>query len=449
VSAEAHRPGEDLRARAALHRSRATDLRKRAEIEEAWAAELDGEVRAASSTSDHGRDGTPLDVPDNDVSLPPAPLPAERLAAGEIKSWGPAVPSTIDVYLDRWTDYFATDPCWYNIVCALKKRVGSEPDPTTHHVFCRRLAAAVAPMFVAASGADPVQSWGPAPPSTSGDYATTWGKYIAALFAQARAGGSATHGPPSREQAPVIPPPPLSEAPPRALDAEAPAILPTVTPSPATPSKPAPPQPSGAEAAATPLPVASVPTIVAEANTVPPVPPDSSPPAAQPRPRVPTPAAPSPRGEAPPRPHRRRSWRWHLGWHRAAHRPPSALVDALADAVAARLAGQGQVGASTDGWYDQDSAPIARRAYLDACRKGELRKKRIGKSVLVKRADFDAWIEAHGGPERRPAEAPPLAPAEPTTDDLLRSAGIVLRAPTGKVRPPVTTPQRRGARRPK
>jgi excisionase family DNA binding protein len=100
-----------------------------------------------------------------------------------------------------------------------------------------------------------------------------------------------------------------------------------------------------------------------------------------------------------------------------------------------------------------EAVPFARRAYLDACRKGQLRHKRIGKSVLVKRADLDAWIEAHGGPERRPAEAPPQAPAEPTTDDLLRSAGIVLRAPTGppagKVKPPVTTPQRRAARRPK
>jgi hypothetical protein len=126
-------------------------------------------------------------------------------------------------------------------------------------------------------------------------------------------------------------------------------------------------------------------------------------------------------------------------------------VDELADAVAARLAGQGQAEAGTDGWYDQDSAPIARRAYLDVCRKGELRHKRIGKSVLVKRADLDAWIDAHGGPERRPAEAPPQAPAEPTTDDLLRSAGIVLRAPTGppagKVKLPVTTPRRRVGRR--
>jgi hypothetical protein len=128
-------------------------------------------------------------------------------------------------------------------------------------------------------------------------------------------------------------------------------------------------------------------------------------------------------------------------------------VDELADAVAARLAAQGQAGAGADGWYDQDSAPIARRAYLDACRKGELCSKRIGKSVLVKRADLDTWIEAHGGPERRPAEVALQAPTEPTTDDLLRSAGIVLRAPTGppagKVKPPVTTPQRRTARRPK
>ena len=51
MSVEAHSGAEDSRARAALHRSRATDLRKQAEIEEASAAELDGEVRAVSSTS--------------------------------------------------------------------------------------------------------------------------------------------------------------------------------------------------------------------------------------------------------------------------------------------------------------------------------------------------------------------------------------------------------------
>ena len=237
MSAEAHSRGEDPRARAARHRGRAADLRKQAEIEEAWAAELDGEVRATSTTSAPDRERAPLlDVPGNDVSPPQPPPPADQLGAGEIESWGAAAPCTIDVYLDHWTDYFATDPCWYNIVCALKKRAESELDAPTHHVLCRRLAAAVAPMFVAASGADPIQSWGPAPPSTSADYATTWRQYIAALLGRARPEGSSAHGAPSGEQAPLIPPPP--PAAPRPIDAEARAVLPTVTPSPATRQSP-------------------------------------------------------------------------------------------------------------------------------------------------------------------------------------------------------------------
>ncbi len=286
MSAEAHSRGEDPRARAARHRGRAADLRKQAEIEEAWAAELDGEATASAPD----RERAPVDVPGNDVSPPRPPPPAEQLGAGEIKSWGAAAPSTIDVYLDQWTDYFATDPCWYNIVCALKKRAESEPDAPTHQVLCRRLAAAVAPMFVGASGADPIQSWGPAPPSTSADYATTWGQYVAALLGRARPEGSSTREAPSEQQAPLIPPPP--PAPPRPIDAEARAVLPTVTPSPAPWSEPAPPQPMVAEAAAMPMS-----TSVAEAHEVPPLPAASSLPRSES-----SPTAPSPRWEAPPAP---------------------------------------------------------------------------------------------------------------------------------------------------
>jgi hypothetical protein len=90
VSAGAHSRGEDSRARAALHRGRATDLRKQAEIEEARAAELDGDVRTAAAASVLGPDPAPVDIPENDVGPARPPSPAEHPSAGEIKSWGPA-----------------------------------------------------------------------------------------------------------------------------------------------------------------------------------------------------------------------------------------------------------------------------------------------------------------------------------------------------------------------
>jgi excisionase family DNA binding protein len=119
-----------------------------------------------------------------------------------------------------------------------------------------------------------------------------------------------------------------------------------------------------------------------------------------------------------------------------------------------QLARDGPAASAEDSnWYHQDSAPIARRAYLELCRQGELRSKKVGKKVLVRRAELDGWIEAHGGSERRRAEARPLAPAEPSVDDLLRSAGIVLRAPAGKGTPhtgggePRAAPKRQPGRR--
>ncbi len=82
MSAEAHSRGEDPRARAARHRGRAADLRKQAEIEEAWAAELDGEVRATSTTSAPDRERAPVRRP-RERRQPPA----ASAARGAARRW--------------------------------------------------------------------------------------------------------------------------------------------------------------------------------------------------------------------------------------------------------------------------------------------------------------------------------------------------------------------------
>jgi hypothetical protein len=116
-----------------------------------------------------------------------------------------------------------------------------------------------------------------------------------------------------------------------------------------------------------------------------------------------------------------------------------AFVQLVADAVAARLRAGQELAAlpppEASTWYDQNSAPIGRRAYLDACRRGDVVSRRIGKHVLVRRADLDAWIEAHRGSARSPAEPRPPDSREPSIDEILRAAGIVLRDPDGKGTP--------------
>jgi hypothetical protein len=84
VSAEARSGGGDPRARAARYRGRAADLRKQAQIEEAWAAELDGEVRATPTTSAPGRERAPEDVPGDDVSPPQPAEPGKHANSAKL-----------------------------------------------------------------------------------------------------------------------------------------------------------------------------------------------------------------------------------------------------------------------------------------------------------------------------------------------------------------------------
>ena len=183
----------------------------------------------------------PHDVPQNDVGPrdgqpPPAP-PPEQSPAHKVKSWGLAPPSTIEVYVDRWTRYFATDPCWLSVYRAAQGE--AEPDPAAHLAFCRRLAAAVAPHVVELGDAAEIKSWGPAPPTTQGEYAASWARYVAMSFRRAEAGASAAQ-PPSAAREPIVTSPPLASPPPAVAsppeDAETPrapsAAEPSAAPSP-------------------------------------------------------------------------------------------------------------------------------------------------------------------------------------------------------------------------
>jgi len=60
-------------------------------------------------------------------------------------------------------------------------------------------------------------------------------------------------------------------------------------------------------------------------------------------------------------------------------------------------------------WVDQIRSPLGKRAHLDAARRGDFPSRRVGKRVLVRRRDLDAFIERHPTAMR--------APARPTAND--------------------------------
>jgi hypothetical protein len=78
---------------------------KRADVEEARAAEPHDELGGAPPESAPGRNRAHDRIAQNDVSLPDG-LPGsgsgdQQLRPPEVNVWGPAVPSTIEAYLYR------------------------------------------------------------------------------------------------------------------------------------------------------------------------------------------------------------------------------------------------------------------------------------------------------------------------------------------------------------
>ncbi|MBX3205150.1 MAG: hypothetical protein KF764_08770 [Labilithrix sp.] len=51
---------------------------------------------------------------------------------------------------------------------------------------------------------------------------------------------------------------------------------------------------------------------------------------------------------------------------------------------------------SPDDWYTQHSSPLKKRRYLELARTGKIPSRKDGTSVLVRRADLDAYIEREG-----------------------------------------------------
>jgi hypothetical protein len=74
---------------------------------------------------------------------------------------------------------------------------------------------------------------------------------------------------------------------------------------------------------------------------------------------------------------------------------PAAVFDALADLIVDRLADRiaGRVALDAAAFYTQHTAPVGKRAFLEAARRGEFPSSKRGRTVLAKRSDVEAWIE--------------------------------------------------------
>ena len=94
----------------------------------------------------------------------------------------------------------------------------------------------------------------------------------------------------------------------------------------------------------------------------------------------------------------------------AERRAPDPLDLSLRELLARLLQRATQTANDADPWVDPrgDDCPVAYRRVLAAARAGELELCKVGRSLLVRRSELDAWIEAHrvGPPRPRPARAP-------------------------------------------
>lgn len=71
-----------------------------------------------------------------------------------------------------------------------------------------------------------------------------------------------------------------------------------------------------------------------------------------------------------------------------------------------------------DDWVDQKSSPLGRRAHLEAVRDGRLVGRKVGKRVLVRRSEVEAYIERHSVRTSR------TSPVKDVVGDELRSLGF-------------------------
>ena len=101
----------------------------------------------------------------------------------------------------------------------------------------------------------------------------------------------------------------------------------------------------------------------------------------------------------------------------------SALFDEVRAIVRAELAAQRSVDVD---WYDQTSSPLGKKRHLYLARAGKIPACKVGKMVLIRRADVDEYIRKH--PVRPRDERVATDQAESAqADQILAAYGYDLR----------------------
>ncbi len=84
---------------------------------------------------------------------------------------------------------------------------------------------------------------------------------------------------------------------------------------------------------------------------------------------------------------------------RDGERPPRARADDASRALLAALVllveSIVDARASSGDWYTQATSPFGRARFLRLCRAGAMPAAKVGRTWLVRRADFDRFVEAH------------------------------------------------------
>lgn len=79
----------------------------------------------------------------------------------------------------------------------------------------------------------------------------------------------------------------------------------------------------------------------------------------------------------------------------------------LADAVVELIEATIEQGSAANEWLDQKTSPLGREKHLRLVQQGKLPARKLGKRVLVRKADLDAYLEREGiarGPMSSEAE---------------------------------------------
>lgn len=117
------------------------------------------------------------------------------------------------------------------------------------------------------------------------------------------------------------------------------------------------------------------------------------------------------------------------------------LLDYMKGAI--REAVEGNLGQDASGaYYDAKSAPMGPTSFLRLAREGAFPACKVGRRVLARKADVDAWLEARASEQsaRRGARETSADPGAPITPDAFHDAILASVGRRAPMRPP---PKRR------